>query len=158
MQCIFSMNLKPGRLKRRLIKNPLADLNENLIKILKDSLELFRVLVLAIKVFKSFLFLGLFWGLGELIQRIFLLPIPGSILGMAFIFISLRLNWIRLVHVKKASDFLLKYLALFFVPYGVGLMTYYTIIENDLIIVVSAVVISSVITLYGTAYLFQKFE
>lgn len=91
-------------------------------------------------------------------QWIFEMPIPGSILGMAFIFISLRLNWIRLDQVKTASDFLLKYLALFFVPYGVGLMTYYTILESDLEIVLSAVVISSIITLYGTAFLFQKLE
>lgn len=107
---------------------------------------------------KSFLLLGFFWGLGEIIQRLFYIPIPGSILGMAFIFISLRLNWIHLDQVKKGSDFLLKYLALFFVPYGVGLMTYYTVIENDLEIVLSAVVLSSIITLYGTAFLFQKLE
>ena len=106
---------------------------------------------------KSFLFIGFFWMLGEVIRYFLLLPISGSIIGMLCIFISLRLKWIHLKQVKLASDILLKYLTLFFVPYGVGLMTYYKMIETNLPLILFAVILSSALTLYVTAILIQKY-
>jgi holin-like protein len=53
------------------------------------------------------------------------LPIPGSVLGMILLFVSLSMGIIKLNYIEKAAEFLIKHLALFFVPYAVGLMTRY---------------------------------
>jgi holin-like protein len=94
---------------------------------------------------------------GELIRYIFNIPVAGNIIGMLLIFLALRLKWIKLEDVKPASDKLIKYLILFFIPYGVGLMVYYDIIQGHLIPISIAVVISTIISFYITGVIMEKF-
>ncbi|TXE09532.1 CidA/LrgA family protein [Gelidibacter salicanalis] len=107
---------------------------------------------------KGFLWIFIFLGLGELINYALDIPIPGNILGMLLIFIALKLNIIQLKTLKPASDLLLKYMVLFFVPYGVGLMSYYDFIESYWVILSVAAVFTTLITLYITAIIQQKME
>ncbi|WP_037316702.1 CidA/LrgA family protein [Salegentibacter sp. Hel_I_6] len=94
--------------------------------------------------------------LGELITYFFEIPIAGNILGMFLIFIALRLKLIKLEDVKPASDKLIKYLVLFFIPYGVGLMVYFEIIADYWMPISIAVIASTVITLYISALIIEK--
>jgi len=94
---------------------------------------------------------------GEFIRYIFHIPVAGNIIGMLLIFLFLRFKWIKLEDVKPASDKLIKYLILFFIPYGVGLMVYYDLIQEHLIAVSIAVVISTIISFYITGLIMQKF-
>ncbi|GGW78367.1 CidA/LrgA family protein [Salegentibacter mishustinae] len=96
--------------------------------------------------------------LGELITYFFEIPIAGNILGMFLIFIALRLKLIKLQDVKPASDKLIKYLVLFFIPYGVGLMVYFEIIADYWMPISVAVIASTVITLYISAIIIEKLE
>nr|WP_257791357.1 CidA/LrgA family protein [Christiangramia fulva] len=84
--------------------------------------------------------------------------IPGSIVGMLVLFISLQLKIVPLHWVKPASDFLLKYLALFFVPFGVGLMEYFNLIKNNLMGMLGAIFLSTLFTLWITAWIFKQFK
>lgn len=95
--------------------------------------------------------------LGELITYFFALPIAGNILGMFLIFLALRFKIVKLEEVKPASDKLIKYLVLFFIPYGVGLMVYFEIIADYWVPISIAVIASTVITLYVSALIFEKF-
>lgn len=107
---------------------------------------------------KALLYIFGFLLLGELIRYVFNIPVAGNIIGMFLIFVALRLKWIRLEDVKPASDKLIKYLVLFFIPFGVGLMSYYKLIAGWWLPIVVAVVLSSIITLYVTAIILEKFE
>ena len=49
----------------------------------------------------------------------------GNIIGMILLFAALCLRWVRAETVRPAARFLLGAMALFFVPYGVGLMDSY---------------------------------
>lgn len=107
---------------------------------------------------KSLFYIFLFLVLGEFIKYVFNLPIAGNIIGMMLIFIALKIKVIKLSDVKPASDKLLKYLVLFFVPYGVGLMVFYDVIKQNWLSITIAVVLSTVITLYITAIIQQSTE
>src|SRR5690606_13289413 len=104
---------------------------------------------------KSLLLIFLFLLLGESLQFFFQLPIAGNILGMGLIFLALNLKVIQLEDVKPASDFLIKYLVVFFIPYGVGLMVYADILSQYWIPISVAVIFSTLLCLYLTGLLFQ---
>lgn len=63
---------------------------------------------------KSFGYIMLFLVLGESLRYLFNVPVAGNILGMALIFLALRMKVITLDLVKPAANKLLKYMVLFF--------------------------------------------
>ncbi|MBJ7879794.1 CidA/LrgA family protein [Gelidibacter salicanalis] len=107
---------------------------------------------------KAFLWIFLFLGIGELISYVTDVPIPGNILGMILIFSALKLKLIHLKDVKPASDQLLKYMVLFYVPYGVGLMSYFDFISSYWMVLSVIAVVTTLLTLYITALVQQKLE
>ena len=112
----------------------------------------------ALKMLVAFAHLFLFLGLGELIVYFIEIPLPGNILGMILIFVALKLKLIKLEAVKPASDMLIQYLMLFFVPFGVGLLAYFDFIKMHWSVLTVAAVISTLITLYVAAIIQQKLE
>ncbi|NKI25814.1 CidA/LrgA family protein [Arenibacter sp. 6A1] len=106
---------------------------------------------------KSLLYIFSFLVLGEFLKEVLHIPIAGNIVGMFLIFFALKFGLIKLSAVKPASDKLLKYLVLFFIPYGVGLLAYFELIQAYWLYIAIAVVVSAVITLYLTAIILQKF-
>ncbi|HUH48031.1 MAG TPA: CidA/LrgA family protein [Arenibacter sp.] len=106
---------------------------------------------------KSLLYIFSFLVMGEFLVKVLHLPISGNIIGMFLVFFALRTGLVKLDKVKPASDKLLKYLILFFIPYGVGLMAYFDLIATYWLYICVAVVISTIITLYLTAIIIQKF-
>ena len=76
---------------------------------------------------KIILQIGLVLGiclLGEGVSLLLPIPFPGSVLAMIFLFILLLSGLLRPEHIKEKSDFLLKNMAFFFIPAGVGIMEY----------------------------------
>jgi holin-like protein len=88
------------------------------------------------------------------------LPIPGSVLGMILLFLCLSMGIVKLNYIEKAAEFLIKHLALFFVPYAVGLMSYGDLIKTSgwklLLMIVGSTVIGLVVTSGITQYLSSK--
>ena len=107
---------------------------------------------------KALFHIFLFLALGEFIKYFFNIPIAGNIIGMVLIFVALKLKVVKLETVKPASDKLVRYMVLFFVPYGVGLMVYYDIIKTNWVSILAATILSTIITLLATALIQQKFE
>ncbi len=77
---------------------------------------------------------------------------------MLLIFLALFFKIIKLEDVKPASDFLVKYLVVFFIPYGVGLMVYANIIAAYWIPVSVAVILSTLLSIYVTGAIYQKLD
>ena len=67
----------------------------------------------------------LFWLIGNALSLITGGYVSGNIIGMILLFAALCLRWVRAETVRPAARFLLGAMALFFVPYGVGLMDSY---------------------------------
>lgn len=94
---------------------------------------------------------------GEILSYGLHLPVAGNIIGMLLLFVALKQKWVKLSVIKPASDKLLEFLVLFFIPYGVGLMVYFDLVKAYWLPMTLAVIASTLLTLYVTALLLQKF-
>ena len=60
--------------------------------------------------------------LGHALSMAFHLPIPANVLGFALLFAALCMGFVKVRHVDRVSDFIIKYLAVFFVTPTIGIM------------------------------------
>lgn len=67
--------------------------------------------------------LWLIYQVGSVIVQFLHIPIPGNVLGMLILFMSLVTGVIKLEWIEEAASFLLKHLVFFFIPITVGMMT-----------------------------------
>lgn len=96
-----------------------------------------------------------FWLAGNALSLATGSYVSGNIIGMILLFAALCLRWVRPETVRPAARFLLGSMALFFVPYGVGLMdSYGSLLANGWAILVSASV-STVVVLLVAGKTFQ---
>ena len=104
---------------------------------------------------RGLLIIFIFLYLGDLAAGIPGFPLPGNVTGMILIFFALQTRIIRLDLVKKGSDLLLKYMALFFVPPGVGLILYFDLIGKYWPSIVVSAVVSTLLVMWVTGTLYQ---
>jgi holin-like protein len=97
----------------------------------------------------------LFWLLGNAVAYFTSLPISGNVIGMVLLYVALRLRVVEARRVRPAARFLLGSMALFFVPYGVGLMTSYTLILSHFWAIVVASVVSTLLVMLVVGVLSQ---
>lgn len=80
------------------------------------------------------------------------LPIPGPVLGMLLLFLTL-VAWGRVPsRLETTANGLLGHLSLLFVPAGVGLMVHAVQIGQEWLAIASALVVSTVVTMTLTAW------
>lgn len=68
--------------------------------------------------------------IGEILNKIFNIPIPGNILGMVLLLFALIFGIVKLDYVDEVSKFLLENMSVIFVPAGVGLLSAIGIIKG----------------------------
>lgn len=101
-------------------------------------------------------FILFFWLLGNGLSLLTGGYISGNIIGLILLFASLCLHWVKAETIRPAARFLLGAMALFFVPYGVGLMdSYQVILENLWAILVSGIV-STILVLVVAGKTYQS--
>lgn len=93
--------------------------------------------------------------LGELIVYLTGIKLPSSIIGMLLLTFFLKAGVVKLNWVQGISDFLVKNLGFFFVPPGVALMLYFDIIKAELLPIVVATVVSTILVLVVTGWVHQ---
>lgn len=93
--------------------------------------------------------------LGEFLSRVLGVPLPGPVIGMALLFAALTALGRVPAGLRSASEGLLRYLALLFVPAGVGLMVHYQRLESDAVAIAAALVVSTALALAVTGRVFQ---
>ncbi len=92
---------------------------------------------------------------GEITVRLLGLPIPGPVLGMVMLFITLMIRGKAPASVDQASTALLSHLSLLFVPAGVGMMAHFDRIADEWIPIALALLLSTIITMAATALIMQ---
>jgi holin-like protein len=89
--------------------------------------------------------------IGEITTRFLDLPVPGPVLGMLLLFLTLLLRGGSTGAMDTAADGLLSHLSLLFVPAGVGMMVHFDRIAGEWLPIVAALLVSAVVTMVVTA-------
>ncbi|WP_456416941.1 CidA/LrgA family protein [Thiolapillus sp.] len=92
---------------------------------------------------------------GEIGVRAFQWPVPGPVLGMLLLFLTLLLRKGRVSSVDVASTALLSHLSLLFVPAGVGMMVHFNYLADEWLPIVVALVLGTVVTMMISAAIMQ---
>ncbi|MEX2474490.1 CidA/LrgA family protein [Marinobacter sp.] len=92
---------------------------------------------------------------GEVAVRLAGLPIPGPVLGMVLLFLTLLVRGQVPASVDQAASSLLSHLSLLFVPAGVGMMVHFGRIAEEWLPITLALLLSTVITMVATALIMQ---
>lgn len=88
---------------------------------------------------------------GEVIARGLALSLPGPVIGMALLFLTLVVRGGLPDDLKTTAEGLLKHLSLLFVPAGVGVMMHLHLLRDEWQAVSLALVLSTVATIAVTA-------
>lgn len=84
----------------------------------------------------------LFLYLGYVIEHIFNLPIPPNVIGMVLLIIALVTGVLKLEKIEETVNFIIKYLAVFYIVPSVGLIMYLELLKEQFVIIVIPVFIS----------------
>ncbi len=95
------------------------------------------------------------WLVGNLFSQLLDGYISGNIIGMLLLFALLCTGKVKGETVRPAAKFLLGTMALFFVPFGVGLIDSYTVIVDNAVAIVVAVVVSTFAVIATVGWVFQ---
>lgn len=101
------------------------------------------------------LLLFTFFFVGNGIAGLLPFSIPGSVIGMILIFTALSLKIIKLKWIEAASMVLLGLMGLFFVPYGVGIIDAWYLVESWGLYIILIAVLTSVATFAISGTLFK---
>lgn len=77
---------------------------------------------------------------------------PAGVLSMLLLFAAFLLRIVRPEALQETSDFLLKNMAFFFVPAGVGIIKYYDLLASVLWQFIFICIVSTLVTFAATAY------
>lgn len=94
---------------------------------------------------RSFILIYLCLYAGIAIASLLPITIPGSIIGMLILFVLLSLQILPAKWVKPSCHLLIRYMALLFVPIGVGVMQYVDVIKQQFGPVVVSCFISTLV-------------
>lgn len=89
---------------------------------------------------------------GEFITWLTGISVPSSIIGMLLLTFLLKVKVIKLEWVETISNFLVKNMGFFFVPPGVALMLYFDIIGKEIVPIVLATTLSTMLVLIVTGW------
>jgi len=97
----------------------------------------------------------LFQCAGESVTQLFGLPIPGPVVGMLALFVTLRSMGRVFESLSVSADGLARHLSLLFVPAGVGVMLHFARLAAEWLPIIVALVGSTVLTIAAAALTFS---
>lgn len=89
---------------------------------------------------------------GQLVQTLFNLPIPGTVIGLILLFLALQTGVIKVEMIEDVCEFLISNMSFLFIPAGVGLMTAFGILKGKWIVFMVILIISTIVFWLITAY------
>jgi len=102
--------------------------------------------------------LYIFHYIGVFIVEFTNLPLPPSVIGFILLFICLLMNWIKVEMIRDGASFLIGFMLLFYIPPVIGIIEYPQLISVNGMILIGAVIISTLFTIYLTSMLSQIIE
>ena len=89
--------------------------------------------------------------LSEIVSLLLPFPFPGSVIAMIILFILLEAGVIKVGHIRQKAEFMLKNMAFFFIPAGVGIMEYFDVLKSCIVPFIVICVVSTILTFAATA-------
>lgn len=123
-------------------------LNENFVAIF---LRVVRIIV-------QIGILNIYYYLGVGIVSYLHIPLPGSIVGLLLLVLSLIFKLIKVEYIQDGAGFLIGVLTLFFIPATVGVIDYPELMSGTGLLIILAVIASTLISIYVTGLLTQIIE
>ena len=111
---------------------------------------------------KSLFIIFFYQLLGEAIQKIFEINIPGPVIGLilllSFILFSKNIKHSKKIikEISLTSHQIISYLSLLFVPIGVGVVMHINYLGDNLFKIFSIIIIGTLATLVFTAFVMEK--
>lgn len=96
--------------------------------------------------------------LGNLLSSVLHIPLPGSVLGMVLLTLSLHAGLLRSHWVAPAATMLIRNMGFLFVPPGVGLMVHFGLIRREWLPIGAGALLSIVAVLVTVGLLQQRLE
>lgn len=118
---------------------------QKMAKLVKNTLQLVL----------GFLIIMLFLSIAKVITIYFSNTFPASIVGMLMLFIALSLGIIKLSWIEFAGNLVMKYLALLFIPIGVGLINYFDLITTHWLVIIFSLFFTTLLTLFLVGHCYQ---
>lgn len=94
--------------------------------------------------------------MGEIAVVALHVPVPGPVVGMALLFVSLILRGGATEDLRETSGGLLRHLSLLFVPAGVGVMAHLHRIASEWLPISVSLVVSTLLTIGVTALVMRS--
>lgn len=90
--------------------------------------------------------------IAHVVQTMFALPIPDTVLGMLLLFVALVSGVVKLEDMENVTPFALKYLTFLFIPGGVGLIASLDLIKAHWLAILLVIILTTifVITITGS--------
>ena len=90
--------------------------------------------------------------IGQLLQTLFHLPIPGTVIGLLLLFLALQIRIIKVEMIEDVCEFLISNMSFLFIPAGVGLMTAFGVLKGKWTVFMTILIISTIVFWLITAY------
>jgi len=102
--------------------------------------------------------LNIYYYMGVGIVTLLHVPLPGSVIGLLLLALSLQFRIIKVEYIQDGAGFLIGILTLFFIPATVGVIDYPELLSTTGLLIILAVVVSTLISIYITGLLTQMIE
>jgi len=102
--------------------------------------------------------IGILFGvclIGQTISVFLPIPFPGSVLSMIILFLLLYFRVLKVDHIRQKADFLLKNMAFFFIPAGIGILSSFELIRSSILPLLIIIVVTTILTFGATALTVQ---
>ncbi len=93
--------------------------------------------------------------LGEGIGAALPFPFPASVIAMALLFVLLCTKVMKPAQIEQTGDFLLKNMAFFFIPAGVGILEHFDQLKGSLLAFLAVCLLTTILTFLAAALTVQ---
>ncbi|MCW8994353.1 MAG: CidA/LrgA family protein [Psychromonas sp.] len=107
---------------------------------------------------RGFLLILLFLSLGKLISAYLPVPFPASIIGLILLFLALSTSLVKVHWISMSGNFILKYMALLFIPIGVGLLNYFDLILSHWVVIVFSLLFTTMFIMLLVGHFYQYID
>lgn len=132
-----------------------ASINDQAIPPLNKQQQIAKLVKNSLQLLLGFFIIMLFLSIAKLIISYLGVSFPGSILGMLMLFVALSLGIIKLSWIEFTGNLVLKYLALLFIPIGVGLVNYFDLIATHWVVIVFSLFFTTLLNLFLVGHCYQ---
>ncbi len=107
------------------------------------------------KIYFQLLIIFGFSFVGDTLSNSLHLPVPGSILGMIFLFLALQFKVLKFTDVDEVGSFLINNMTILFLPAGVGIMAKWSLISDFWWQIAVIVLLALIVNIFVLGHLVQ---